>query len=318
MRSDLPDANRWLGNSRAVIVLAGCAFAVALVLLGYNAGAKYRNRHESSGKNPPPESGADKTQLKWDPALGNVVILPPELGFHVTAPKETGSQAAAIGKRIENQLLGVRQIYRQEVEKNPALMGSVLLQLTVSPAGSVTQVKELTSRLTDNEFKKAVIAEVSQWKFSEISSDPITIYCPLLFVREGMDVRTLIQWEKALGSAESSAPIRKSEGKISQSGSPFSVSARSDPSDAGANRRDSTPQSPATKTTIETYEIKSSATVRKEPTFASISLARVTPGTRVAVVGAHGDWLEIRSKESGQTGFIRKEFVAPINGLRKP
>lgn len=316
-----------MGNTRAVIILAGCAFAVGLVLLGYSTGAKRNARHDSPAKNAPTEGRGEKSKSKWNPALGNVVILVPELGFGVTPRKDAGNQTAAVGKRIENQLLGLRQIYRQEVEKNPALMGSLVIQLAVNSSGNVTHARELASRLTDSDFKKAVIAEAHKWKFPEIDQDSVTINCPLLFVREGMDVTTLIRWEKALGFSQGGASLARNESlttrenKARESAKPFFASAGSHPKSASLNqeqdshRQDS--QKTAAKNVTGVYEIKSSAMIRREPNFASISLARIGPGTKVTVVGSHGDWLEIQSKESGPSGFIRKEFAMPLNGARQ-
>ncbi len=327
MSADVSNVSRALGKSRAVVALAGCCLAVALVLIGYNAGMKYPARHDSSEKSISSEGLGEKSQAKWNPALGNLVIIAPELGFNVTGPKDAGSQAAAISKKIENQLLSLRQLYRQEVEKNPALMGSILLELSINSSGEVTQAKELASRMTHADFKKAVLAEVLKWKFSEIGPDSVRINCPLLFVREGMDMTTLIQWEKALGlSGEGASLARKETPPIQEEKSPektgptFAV-ADSDARRASANQEQKLPrqnsQKSGAKSIAGIYELKASTTVRKEPSFASSSLAKVDAGTKVAVIAVRGDWLEIHSKETGRNGFIRREFARPVLAVRK-
>jgi hypothetical protein len=35
-------------------------------------------------------------------------------------------------------------------------------------------------------------------------------------------------------------------------------------------------------------------------------------GTKVTVISARGDWVEIRADETGLAGFIRKELVTPV------
>jgi hypothetical protein len=35
------------------------------------------------------------------------------------------------------------------------------------------------------------------------------------------------------------------------------------------------------------------------------------------VLNKQGDWLEVRSTNNGPTGFIRKEFVVPVDVARK-
>ena len=309
--------------SKSIVVVAACTMAAGLILLGYGVGAKSRNGQDSSKKNGRPESKGEKTESKWNPALGNIVIIAPELGFSVAGLKEQNGREARFSKAIENQLMGLRQIYQVEVEKKPALMGSILLQLAVAPSGNVTQAKELRSHLIDYDFKKMILAEVSKWKFPEMSSDAARINCPLLFVREGMDINTLIQWEKALNFFEEQASLAQNgnQGKAPANAGYSLAAARHEQGDAEA-KHDLDParqrqQKSATRTVVEVYELRSAATVRKQPSFAASSLARVAPGTKVKVVGVRGDWLEIRSREGDPAGFIRKEFATPIDKAKK-
>ena len=120
------------------------------------------------------------------------------MGFNVQGGKEAPIDEAKVAGRIESQLQGLRDLYRQETSKNSALMGGLVLQLTVSSSGKVTKVREITSRIGDNDFRTAVIADAWTWSFDQVLSEESTIICPLLFVREGMDITTLIQWEKSL------------------------------------------------------------------------------------------------------------------------
>ena len=309
--------------SKSIVVVAACTMAAGLILLGYGVGAKSRNGQDSPRKNGRPESKGEKTESKWNPALGNIVIIAPELGFSVAGLKEQNGREARFSKAIENQLMGLRQIYQVEVEKKPALMGSILLQLAVAPSGNVTQAKELRSHLIDYDFKKMILAEVSKWKFPEMSSDAARINCPLLFVREGMDINTLIQWEKALNFFEEQASLAQNgnQGKAPGNAGYSLAAARQEQGDAEA-KQDLDParqrqQKSATRTVVEVYELRSAATVRKQPSFAASSLARVAPGTKVKVVGVRGDWLEIRSREGDPAGFIRKEFATPIDKAKK-
>jgi hypothetical protein len=305
---------------KAIVVVAACTMAAGLVLLGYGAGAKSRNGQDSSNKNARPKSKGEKTESKWNPALGNVVMIAPDLGFSVTGLKDQDDREARISKSIENQLMGLRQIYRLEVEKKPALMGTILLQLSVAPSGNVTQAKELRSHLTDQDFKKMILAEVSKWKFPEIGSDAARINCPLLFVREGMDINTLIQWERTLTFFEEQASLAHNA-KATRNAGYSVVAARQEEGDAGPKKDvDSSreyQQKSDTKKIVGVYELRSPATVRKQPSFGAASLARVAPGTKVNVVAIYGDWLEIRPREGDPAGFIRKEFATPIDKAKR-
>jgi hypothetical protein len=296
-----------------VAAFVRCALGLALVLVGYVAASKQLVQNEATQKSPSTESSPPKSQSRWNPALASLVIIAPELGFGVTGQKDADSNPDQIIKRIEAQLLDLRQLYRQEVEKNPALMGHMLLQLAVDSSGKVIQAKELASRITNDDFKQMVIGEVYKWQFREVISDSVSINLPLLFVGEGMDITTLLQWEKTLGALDRRATEAQSvssamqEGKSRESTSAKVVSA-SQKRKSSRQRPESSGETPA----VGFYELKYSTKVRTEPNFESPALTEVSAGTKVEVVAVRGRWLEIRPKASGPTGFIRSEFAAPV------
>jgi hypothetical protein len=71
-------------------------------------------------------------------------------------------------------------------------------QLTLGNSGKLEAVKILGAQLKDREFRKAVAAEAARWNFTEIAPAATVIECPLLFVCQGMDITTLVNWEKTL------------------------------------------------------------------------------------------------------------------------
>jgi hypothetical protein len=193
-------------------------------------------------------------------------------------------------------------------------MGGMLFQLTVNRAGDVTQVKDLASRIIDGDFKKTVLAEVSKWTFPEILSDDTIISCPILFVREGMDITTLVQWEKTLGQFNDNPAMTKVNTQTSKERefaeakkraaaasvkTAVATKAKNDNSERNSNS--------------QTYQVKHPTAIRQEPSFASASIGKFTPGTKVTVIAARGDWVQVRTDSSGVTGFIRREFVTPAN-----
>jgi hypothetical protein len=65
-----------------------------------------------------------------------------------------------------------------------------------------------------------------------------------------------------------------------------------------------------------TYETVRATTVYEEPSSSSRVLSKISRGTRVAVVRAVGDWLEVRSKHGNPPGYIRLDdamFVSRAN-----
>ena len=189
-------------NIRTIIALAGCAFGLGLMVFGLGVGSSSKEQLTSAVK-----EESTKKLPAWNIALGDLVILARDMGFDAKGAKETPIDQTKIAGKIESQLQSLRELYRQETSKNSALMGGVVLQLSVGPSGEVSKVREIMSRISDTDFRRAVIAEASTWSFDQVLSEESTITCPLLFVREGMDITTLIQWEKNL-SQSSDKPAR--------------------------------------------------------------------------------------------------------------
>ena len=198
-------------------------------------------------------------------------------------------------------------------------MGGMLLQLTVSPTGDVTQVKELVSRIADDEFKKAVLAEASKWTFPEIITDSTTITCPILFVREGMDITTIVQWEKTLGQFSEKSAIAKMNAQLNQQSQAPEGLKRSEPvaKTATVPNKAKAEQNLEAKSLPRIFQIKHPTTIRQEPNFASASVGKFTAGTRVTVIATSGDWVEVRADDAALSGFIRKEFVTPVELTQK-
>src|SRR4029077_18814318 len=210
-----------------------------------------------------------------------------------------------------------RELYRQESEGDPSLMGGMLLQLTVNPSGDVTNVKELVSRITDSEFKKAVLAEVSKWTFAEMITEGATITCPLLFVREGMDITTIVQWERTLGQLSEKSAIAKTSTQAIQQAQDGSKRSEPVAKTVALSNKAKVEQNSEARSLPRVYQIKHPTAVRSEPNFGAPSVGKFIAGTKVTVIAAHGDWVEVRADEAGLGGFIRKEFVTPVELTQK-
>jgi hypothetical protein len=146
------------------------------------------------------ENPVSKPSTPWNLALGNVVVLAPELGLKTAARDNAKIEPARLAARIEAQLTPLRRLYREHSESDPTLLGGITLQLTVGNSGLIEDVAILSAQLHDGDFRKAVAAEAEKWNFNEIAPEGTVIECPLLFVREGMDIATVVNWEKALRS----------------------------------------------------------------------------------------------------------------------
>lgn len=301
-------------NTPTIVALAGCAFGLALMVFGFGIGF--------SSKEPTPSAVRKEITKKlpaWNIALGDLVILARDMGFDVKPGKETLIDEAKVAGRIESQLQTLRELYRQETSKNPALMGGLVLQLSISSSGAVTKVREITSRISDNDFRTAVIAEASTWSFDQVVSEESTITCPLLFVREGMDTTTLIQWEKNLSRAGDAPALAKLNLNVEPI--PQITAIKNRALRQAWSKEDAAAPQPIPLPKVQSvaegalYQMKYSTVIRKEPNFSAAAVARFTTGTKVILLGRSGDWYEVRY-DGGPRGFLRKEFIAPADSIK--
>ena len=281
-------------GSKAVGGIAACLIALAVVYFNFGIGGESPKKSANASAPSQPQGQALKPVQTMNLALGNMVFLAQELGFSIKTAKGAPFESNKIAPRIEGHLQRLRELYRQESGKNSSLVGSVLLQFNISPSGEVGQLKELSSRINDGEFKTAILAEVAKWYFANLAPEDLTVTCPLLFVRQGMDITTLVQWEKSLADlGEKAAPIRNTAIPV-----PVIV--------AKTKPAMTVPPAP------NESQVKYSTSLRKEADFSSSSLTTLAAGTKVIVLNKAGDWLEIRPSANGPSGFVRKEFIKPL------
>lgn len=285
---------------KGIVGIAACVIGLAVVYFGYGIGTESPKKDAAAE----PRAGGPQTSKKpvrsMNLALGNMVFFAQDLGFAVKPAKEGFVDSSKVAARIENQLNGIRQLYRDELANTPALAGAVVLQFNIAPNGEVSHLREISSRLGDNEFRKTVVAEASRWSFTDNVAESVEVTCTLLFVHEGMDITTIVQWEKALAQSSekpnvaSTQPVKTAHG-------------------GAAEKATTVAQRTAGKTDAKEFKIKYATSLRKDPNFSSTSLATFTIGTKVTVLSRQGDWLQVRSTPNGPTGFIRKEFITSLD-----
>jgi len=300
----------WPLGLTGIVGVTSCVIGLAIVYFGSGVDTDTPKSSASASANPADVGQRQRPVRAMNLALGNMVFFAHELGFSVSTAKDGVVDTSKIAARIENQLQDIRELYRQEVSKNPSLAGGMILQFNIAPSGEVSQVRELSSRINDGDFKKAIFAAVFKWSFAEIVDENLTVACPLLFVHEGMDITTLVRWEKYLGNLDDKPALARAPQQVKVIETP-----------ATTKTAPSTPEkkalsAPATPVGKE-FQIKYPTSLRQYPNFTSTSLVTFTTGTKVSVLSKQGDWLEVRSSGNGPTGFIRKEFVTPVEVARK-
>jgi hypothetical protein len=298
---------------KGIFGVASCLIGLVVVYFGFGVGTESPKKEASASANPAGVERRQRPVHAMNVALGNMVFLAQDLGFSVRNAKDS-AEANRIAGRIESQLQEVREQYRQEVVKNPTLAGSLTLQFNIAPSGEVSQVRELSSRLNDGDFKKAISAAVSNWSFAEMVDDNLTVTCPLLFVHEGMDITTLVLWEKSLSNSGDKPALARAPSIPTQQAKVTETAATTKPASPAVEKK-----APAARTTPigKEYQTKYPSTLRRHPNFSSDSLATFTIGTKLMVVGKQGEWLEVQSANNGPRGFIRQEFVVPVEVARR-
>ena len=292
----------WPVGLKGIFGIVGCMLGLSVVYFGSGVGTESPKKNAVAEAVPAAQSVHKKPVHAMNLALGNLVYFAKDLGFIVRTGKGEPADSRKVAARIESQLQGIRQLYRQAIGKNPELAGSLTLTFNVDPSGAVSQVRELSSRLHDGVLKSAVAAEVSEWSFADIVTENLTVTCPLLFVQEGMDITTLVLWEKSLGDHENITPWVRTGDPAQKSSAPAVAKVKAAPALKPAGRK---------------FQIKYTTLLRREPDFSAATLTSLTIGTKVMVLSKRGDWLQVRSLDNTATGFIRKEFVAPVEVARK-
>jgi len=240
MISASTSSRRDTGIGQKLLILAGGFFCFALILIPL-LWRPQPQVEESAPQAMTKTITNKKSQQAWNIALGNIVMVAPELGLTMKGPKEFKIESSRLATVIESQLNSLREFYRAENEKQTRVVGAVLVEFTVGEAGRVKHAAEIAARVNNADFRRGVLAEVNKWNFDGVLPEGVSVRCPLLFVREGMEITTLTEWEKQLGLFEEkvSAPAatRASAAPVSATATSTGVSPEADKIAESAHER---------------------------------------------------------------------------------
>jgi hypothetical protein len=229
-------------------------------------------------------------------------------------------------ERFENvavrHLARLHRTYSSWYQSDEDLMGSLHLKLKIDALGKVVSIHPETSYVTNAHFTKAVMAEVRNWKFPKGVLDGAEITIPLLFVPKGMDPSTAVQWERNIRRTEeqekipfmlpiaSDSPASKEAKQASKPVPPTTDAPRAERLQASSLRRQ---ESRAEKEELGGFKTSQSVALREKPRFSSRTVHEVDRDTELTVLANEGDWLKVKLAAANSVGFVRKEFVAPID-----
>ena len=256
-------------------------------------------------------------------SAGSAVLAVDTHGLTIRAKNASASTQEMLEQVAVRHLARLHRTYSRWADENRDLMGSLLLKLTVDATGTVVSVDPLASHVTSVSFTKTVMDDVRKWKFSKAGLKAAEIMVPLLFVPKGMDPNTVVEWERKVRNAQEvetaaagarvthKAPI-STEGEHGQK----SPTRATDPDRMNTTKSSNMPVSrPKIIEEAVLIAVKTNrpVAIRENPRFSSKKLHEVEEDTQLSIVENRGDWLKVKIADAGLVGFVRKEFVSPIN-----
>lgn len=83
---------------------------------------------------------------------------------------------------VMSYMPAIRNCYNQELKKDPALAGKVVIRFTVGPKGTITQAMVASSTLKNKEVESCMLKEVKSWIFPEPRrGESVDISFPFVF-----------------------------------------------------------------------------------------------------------------------------------------
>jgi hypothetical protein len=252
----------------------------------------------------------------------NAVLAVDALGLKIQVKNASPSTQERFENVAVRHLARLHRTYSAWYQSDEDLMGSLHLRLKVDAMGNVVSIHPETSYLANASFGDAVVAEVRKWKFPRGVLDGAEITIPLLFVPKGMDPSTAVQWERNIRRTEeqekipivlpiaSDSPAAKEAKHAAKPVPPTTDAPRPERIQASSLRQ----QEPrAEKEELGAFKTKQSVALREKPRFSSKSVYEVDRDTELTVLANEGDWLKVKLATANSVGFVRKEFVAPID-----
>jgi hypothetical protein len=225
-------------------------------------------------------------------------------------------------------------------ERDQELMGSVSLKLFVDSSGNVVRVEPVNVQVNNSSFIKTVMDDVREWKFPNGGTEGVEITVPLLFIPKGMDPEMIVQWERKVrgaprdNSAERPLPVATVLPAVSgsdklaetavaklrpiednQKAVAVTLPAPSIPPKPNVVTKAAVaPKPKAEANPLLVVIANRQLAIRDNPRYSAHSLREVDEATPLSVLENRGDWLKVRTAQGGVTGFVRKEYVSPVNG----
>ncbi len=301
----------WLGEitRRRILTLA------ALLIVVLPVGMAVSNRQDF------PFTAALLARIFSRPTSNESAVL----AVDIHAMTIRGKNISAVAReRLEQaaveQLARLHHIYAGWAATDQEAIGSMLLKLHIDGAGKVVRIEPLRSRLSSGDFVRVVFEEIRQWNFPVGTAQPIEITMPLLFVPKGLDANTVVQWERRTRDSEADRKIPKLA-----RGSPSAVAAGATIAVVGPSSTSAKPEgghqvanANAKKTVgpkpfLAVVKTTRAVALRQQPRFAAERVHEIDAETELNLLESKSDWLKVRMADARAIGFVRKEYLTPVN-----
>ncbi len=73
-------------------------------------------------------------------------------------------------------------LYNRARRKNPGLKGKIILELTITPSGKVTQIKIVSSELNDAKLESSILKRIKQFNFGAQEVKEVKVTYPIVFL----------------------------------------------------------------------------------------------------------------------------------------
>lgn len=328
-------------------ILLGFMLGV-LVLLGggiglFSCGDAKNNRTE--GDSPTAASSSSHLPSTVPLRTQGKILAGRELGMVVT---ESGVENEARSlDALEDQLLSflpqLQEVYEHERVEDPGLMGSLDVQITIEPSGTISDLRFPIKRVSSEKLTTAIYDHMRGWIFFPAES-PVDLRYRLLFVPPDFETASILAWEKQLAgrvvferdegntsppslapsaaapvgaeqplpSGEQILPARE-DVLLEEQQEPQEVASAKETS-PGKSGREAPGLPPPLKKKRPSkfvptwYEVTRPSVLYGAPDVSAEIVTRLSPGQRIWVVKVVAkEWLEVHSVKGRRSGFLPRE-----------
>lgn len=225
-------------------------------------------------------------------------------------------------KATVEQLAKLHPIYAAWAKEHQDMVGSLLIKVIVDESGDVVRAETIASRPPNGDFTKVILSEIRQWSFPAGDTEQIEITIPIVFVPKGMDSNTIVQWERKTraGEKEPKLPVAARAIKPAPAAAPGADKRAPTPPAVNGKRdilQQAAPPSTQNRTRAKPLAASVATTqavgLRDQPRYSAKRVLEVGAETKLNVIENNGDWLKVKVADKGPIGFVRREFIAPLN-----